>query len=60
MKLCKDCKYCELDEFMPRCSHPSSSHLDVVTGDTKLWFCNIERLTASGCGPDAKNWEAKS
>ena len=59
MKLCKDCKFCELDEFMPRCAHPTSSHLDPVTGDTKLYFCTIERMSINGCGAEGAKWEAK-
>jgi hypothetical protein len=60
MKLCKDCKWFGIGDFMPRCLHPKSEHIDPVTGEKKFFFCNLERFGITACGPEAVRWEAKS
>ena len=57
IKLCRDCKHLTGDQ----CGHAAATSYDYVNGDHKRIAAQIERsfATATGCGPTAKNFEAK-
>ena len=64
-KLCKDCKYYKkyygyggTTGSYDECTSPQTiKEKDVVRGVIHRSFCIYERLSHSGCGPDAKYFE---
>ena len=62
-KLCKDCKWYETTLIPPKkCHHPDVTELDLVTGNLKYQWCNIERNSyyyTSKCKEEGLLWEQK-
>jgi hypothetical protein len=57
IKLCKDCRHMTPEQ---KCGRPDAVKIDYVNGNHKMFECQVERAfsTATGCGPDAKHFEA--
>jgi hypothetical protein len=67
MKLCKDCKHCEIKKRLfsieYNCNYfydqgPSPVHGEIVRKGPMI-PCEIGREYMSKCGPEGKLWEAK-
>jgi hypothetical protein len=64
-KLCKDCKYYKKyygyggsNGIYDECTSPQTiKEKDMVRGVIHRSFCMYERLSHSGCGPDAKYFQ---
>jgi hypothetical protein len=68
MKLCIDCRWCEVSELhdnFHKCVHSDmlwASQISLVTGKPRQdeAFCQVEReYDISKCGPEGRLWEAK-
>ncbi len=67
MKLCKDCKYCDMDGISKECIHPKNLEIDYSTGETKTkWIPKILRSPGwfetrffGSCGREARWFEPR-
>lgn len=63
IKLCKDCRYCEMtwhtifDENLVRCWHPLVVETSPISGRKIPRFASVQREFSYLCGPNARNFE---
>lgn len=62
MKICKDCKYYQNREdslLGSRCTHPTLSEVNMISGYIKYPICGVNRSYAGQCKPEALLFEEK-
>jgi len=58
MKLCVNCKYCEVRETWLGVEHLCKHQINLVTGETSEMSCGLARRESVYCGPSG-NWFEK-